>query len=266
MNTRGWKMYSDSKLYDLLAPSVCWSAAALPLSREMCAPTPVSAMVLRLELIGFATQFCGNARRQFIARRKKQLGSKTLHNVRASSPASADRRELMLCVATIGIRRAREGERAPSPVGSVSDGSERGILLGKEENARHDPRGLAIHAIQGRPLESEFQHDAKTTRERGVQCHREVQAKDAAFLHKILERRQRLRFTGLRRIGVGRSRRTERAIHSRVFVEERQKDHDAFDNRRFDLVIQLRPRTVEPAMDRFEPVLPHRSIDCLCEQ
>ena len=76
------------------------------------------------------------------------------------------------------------------------------------------------------------------------------------FSTQIFERRQRLRFTRLRWVRVRGSRWAERPIHVWVFVEQRQEDDDAFDDRRLDLVIQLRPGAVEPPLDGLEPVLP----------
>ena len=41
-------------------------------------------------------------------------------------------------------------------------------------------------------------------------------------------------------------------MHGRVLIEQGQEHHDAFDNGRLDLAIQVRPRVVEPAMDCVE--------------
>ena len=41
-------------------------------------------------------------------------------------------------------------------------------------------------------------------------------------------------------------------MHGRVFIEEGQEHHDAFDDRRFYLRIEASPRVVEPALNRFK--------------
>ena len=154
-----------------------------------------------------------------------------------SSPGNAERSELMLCVATIGISRAwRDSANVrSSPVGSVSPTVAKAWYSSqmKTRSRQADSaRGDLGNSLQDGPLEIELEHHAETPRipdcgptgkfsarpwparsgRRGVAGPPGAQA---------LERVVRL-FRGAETCG-GRGR---------VVVKKRQEDGDAFDDRR----------------------------------
>ena len=156
-----------------------------------------------------------------------------------SSPGSADRSELMLCVATIGISRAcRDSANVrSSPVGSVSPTVAKAWYSSQTNSrSRHDALrmgGDLRDALQDGALEIELQHHAERRAPApGFMATGKVQARTWPDLEQVLERRQRPRLAGFGGVGVRASRRTERAVDGRVLVEQRQEHDDAFDDGR----------------------------------
>ena len=178
----------------------------------------------------------------------------------ASSLASADRNDEMLCVATIGIRRAwRDRAKArSSPVGSVSPTVAKAwYSSATKSRSRHGRCGsAAIFGMRCRTArwKSSFSMTPRPRARAGFIATGKVQAEHVPGLEQIFERRQRPRLARFRRVDVRLPWRAERAVDGGVFVEERQEHDDALDDGRFDLRIQPRPGVVEPPLNGLEPV------------
>ncbi len=190
--------------------SVCFAAVARPVSSEMCAPSP-----------GFATgcsaPSADRARPQSSAAVRAVNSSLVARNSfvrkhwssvrQLSSPGSADRSELMLCVATIGISRAwRDSANVrSSPVGSVSPTVAKAWYSSQTNSrSRHDALGMGRDlrdALQHRALEIELQHHAEAAGQRRDSARPESSAPSTwPRLEQVVERRQRPWLAGLRRV------------------------------------------------------------------
>ena len=180
-----------------------------------------------------------------------------------SSPGSADRSELMLCVATIGMQarlaRQREGALVAGRVG-FADGREGVVLVADEQRGRaRSASGCAvIFGMRWRTArwKSSFSITPSAARESRVQADREVQREHRARIRAVPRAAAAGRGSpGFGVLGVDASRRAERAVHRRVVVEQRQEDDDAFGDRGAEPVVEPLPAVREPAVDGLDLVL-----------
>ena len=179
-----------------------------------------------------------------------------------SSPGSADRSELMLWVATIGIRRAcRDNAKVrSSPVGSVSP-TVANAWYSSQTNRRSRQVRSGCAAILGirwstARWKSSLSITPSARARPGFRPTGKVQGQDVARLEQFLERRSGRGSPGFGGDSVRASWRAERAVDGRVVVEERQEDDDALRDGRAQTVVEAAPPVSEPAVDGVELMLP----------
>ena len=175
-----------------------------------------------------------------------------------SSPGRTDRSELMLWVATIGIRRAwRDSAKVrSSPVGSVSPTVAKAWYSSQTNSrSRHTRSGCGADlrdALQHGALEVQLQHHADDAGQAGVHRDREVQRQDAAGVEQRVDRLERPRLARRARPQVGTPRRTERAVHGGVVVEQREEHDDALGDGGAEARVEPTPAVRVPALQRLE--------------
>ena len=179
-----------------------------------------------------------------------------------SSPGRADRSELMLCVATIGISRAcrdRANVRS-SPVGSVSP-TVANAWYSSQTNSRSRQTRSGCALICGMRCstarwKSSFSITPRMRARPGFIATGKFSASTLPASSSVSSGSSGRGSPGGERAHVGAPRRTERAVDGRVVVEQREEHDDAFDDGRPQPRVEPTPAVHVPALHRLELVLP----------